>query len=127
MGQIIRARCESCGFQKDLFAGSGRSDCDRETILSALPEPERNTLAAALSRGARAYVTRKCAQCFRCKSVYVLPVVEYEENGREEALSGGCPKCGGTVYMELLEQSRGVKRCPECGGSLTLLQAGHWD
>ena len=127
MGQIIRAQCVSCDYCKNLFVGGGRSDCDAETLLNALPEPERETLAAALARGASAAIARRGVQCTRCRSLYSLPVVEYAEEGRKETLYGRCPRCGGAAYMDLGGRNRLVKRCPECGGDLTLTLDGHWD
>ena len=127
MGQIIRAECPDCGFHTDLFAGGGRSDCDRETMLGALQEPERGFLAAAFARGATASIFRKCAQCSVCGRLSALAVVEYRERENSATLYGHCPGCGRISYMDLSGQTRAAQRCPECGGDLTLTPCGHWD
>ena len=38
MGTIMKAECADCGFEKELFIGGGKMDCNIEAIMDALSE-----------------------------------------------------------------------------------------
>lgn len=126
MGRIIQAQCAKCDFQKNIYAGGGLRDCELPTILSALPEEERQVLAEAVSQGAvRVSIYREPSLCESCGAVYALPVVEYTLNGERKELWGLCPQCGENGSIALEEHSEAC--CPQCGGDLLLRPVGHWD
>lgn len=125
MGQIIQVRCETCGFQKDVFVGGGLRDCEWETVLETLPEEGKHALRQAVHDGAgQVFVTRKLYACPSCKAVYALPVVSYTLEGRTQELYGNCPRCGSSGGSP---EEGAVIHCPGCGGELALRHTGNWD
>lgn len=121
MGQIIKAKCLQCGFEKDIFAGGGRMDCNMDTILSALPKDEQNILSEAVKQGAiRLAIDRKPCSCASCGEIYTVPIVSYTLNNTDHELRGECPICGE-------KKSAPPDICSECGAELSLANAGLWD
>lgn len=121
MGTIIKAECIGCGFESVLYTGGGRSDCNIETIMSALNEENQQALSEALSLGAaRISIDRKPCSCSSCRNVYAVPVVTYIIDGEEQSISGVCPSCGNKKHKELCS-------CPECGADLSIAETGLWD
>lgn len=125
MGRIVQVQCEKCGFRKKIFAGGGLKDCDPETILEALSEEGKKTLAHAVQdETGQISMTRVPYVCPACKEVYALPVVRYMLNDQEMELYGVCPQCGRTGGD--VEEGAALY-CPDCDGRLTLQQTGRWD
>lgn len=121
MGIIMKAMCESCGFEKELYTGGGKRDCSIDTILAALPEAEQQTLSKAVKLGAKCIsINREPCSCAACKEIYTVPVVTYTIDGKGCSICGACPKCKKKGYeMPVF--------CPDCGAKLSVSQTGLWD
>ena len=128
MGQLMRAECPQCGYGVNLFVGGGRMDCDAETLLASLSEPDRNDLEAAISSGASDLsIFRRPFLCRSCGSLYAQPVVHYEWNGARQTMLGKCKTCGGSDGTDLSGTDEADHACPQCGGNISLQRVGFWD
>lgn len=126
MGQILKARCTQCNFEKDFYVGGGLKDCEITTMLAALPKEGQRTLTVAARRNAKQIsITKKLCICDSCRTIYTLPVVEYTLEGKREELRGLCPQCNGIDCHEVGEDHQ--VKCPDCGTEIQLQIAGHWD
>ena len=125
MGQIVRAKCTACAFEKDLFIGGGMRDCNLDVITSPLPENVREIVEKAVKGGmGRASIERRACVCSSCGELNAVSVVSYSGGGIERDFYSACPKCGGISYTEI---ENGKTACPDCGAAITLAPAGHWD
>lgn len=121
MGTIMKAKCVYCGFEKELFIGGGKMDCNIETIMDALSEREQQELSKAIQLGAtRISIDRMPCACVSCGAIHAVPVVSYTMNGEKKKLCGACPTCGKTEYTTL-------SLCPECKKELAVSETGLWD
>ena len=121
MGTIIKGSCDACGYEKEMFAGSGKSDCNLSAIMSSLTEYEQHKLSEAISNGAK-YITvdRKSCFCTSCKEINVIPFVRFILDENEYFIIGSCPSCGNNEYET-------PRYCPDCGAELTFSDIGLWD
>ena len=121
MGTIIKGSCAACGYEKKLFAGCGKSDCNLSAIMSSLTEGEQHKLSDAISNGAK-YITidRKPCFCTFCKEINVIPFVRFFLNDKEYFIRGSCPSCRNKEYET-------PRYCPSCGAELTFSEIGLWD
>ena len=121
MGIIMKAACDSCGYEKELFTGGGKLDCSLETIMKLLPDDKQQTLSEAVEHGAkRIAVNREPCACIFCGEIYAVPVVSYIIDGEERTVCGACPSCKQTGYVP-------PSLCPGCGEKLSLIRMGLWD
>lgn len=126
VGKIIQVRCTKCGFEKELFAGGGISDCKLKTILDALDKDKQKALADEINHGAKhVSITRQLCVCGSCSTVQVIPIVTYSMDGVTKTITGNCPHCG--KAGDDLQKETNSGRCPECGAPVTVQQGGHWD
>lgn len=123
MGIVYTAKCEICGYVKQLYAGGGRMDCTLSAFLKELPEEKQEILKKAVSDGARASITRNKCVCDDCGEIYAVPVVMIELNGKKDSLNGICPKCSSENYTEIDNKAA----CPVCKEQITLERTGLWD
>ena len=86
MGIVYTAKCENCGYVKQLYAGGGRMDCTLSAFLKELPEEKQEILKKSVSDGARASITRNKCVCDDCGEIYAVPVVMIELNGKKDCL-----------------------------------------
>jgi len=121
MGIIMKAECVSCGFEKELYTGGGKQDCNIEIIMATLPEAEQNILSEAQKLGAtQISIDRKPCACVSCGEIYAVPVVSYVINGEEHSICGVCPMCKKKEYTPLI-------CCPDCRAELSVSEIGLWD
>ena len=125
MGQIVRAKCTACAFEKDLFVGGGMRDCNLDVITSSVPENVREIVEKAVKGGmGRASIERRACVCRSCGELSAVSIVSYSGGGIEKEFWAACPRCGGISYTEI---ENGKTACPDCGAAVTLAPAGHWD
>ncbi len=125
MGQIVRITCSKCGFEKDIFSGGGRNDCNMDAILMALPDDEKQMLVDASEQGAtKIVIDRKPCECRLCGEIYAAPVVTYTLMEAVCEIRGRCPNCG---KQSQTPQINPPEKCPKCGDNVSLNFVGHWD
>lgn len=126
MGNIIKAKCTQCGFEKEIFAGAGLRDCRTNTILAALPEEKSTQLAEVIQLGAKHIsIDRIPSVCNSCGILYALPVVSFTFREKRWRMLGVCPQCKDEEHTELTEEQQ--MHCPDCGAEISLQKIGHWD
>ena len=121
MGTIMTVECNNCEFEKELYIGVGKSDCNFETIMASLPEAEQQILSEAAQHGAtRISIDRIPCSCTSCGEIYVIPIVSYFINGEEHSICGACPSCHQKDFSTL-------SYCPGCSSELSVRKTGLWD
>lgn len=125
MGNVVTARCDQCGYRRELHLGGGMRDCRMETILYALPPAGRTQLEAQLPGMTSLSIDRKAAFCPECREWFALPAVKCVSKTKTLLLYGTCPACGKPGGGCLPETEE--KRCPECGAPLSFAESGLWD
>lgn len=126
MGQIMRAKCTVCAFEKNLYAGGGMRDCNLDVIVSSLPENVREVVKKAVRGGAgRAAIDRPLCVCDGCGTICAPHVVTFTSAAVSKVFYSACEKCGAVSYTAIGEDVKPT--CPRCGATLSIEPAGHWD
>ncbi|MBQ2830402.1 MAG: hypothetical protein IJF15_05200 [Oscillospiraceae bacterium] len=126
MGQIMRAKCTACTFEKDLFVGGGMRDCNLDVILSPLPENVREIVEKAVRGGAgRAVIERPLCVCGSCGTICAPTAVTFTSPSFSRTFYSVCDGCGASGYIQIGEDETAA--CPACGTALSIEPVGHWD
>lgn len=124
LGDVYTAQCEKCGYQKQLFLGSGRMDCVPSYFIPTLKKKQVGKLNNAMKKGAdRIVLERFASVCEKCGELFAQPVVTYYLKDNEYKLGGYCPKCSSAKSVIVNNKAP----CPECKAEIAFRQVGVWD
>lgn len=125
MGDIKRISCK-CGYELDLFTGTGLNGINLRIIDQLYPK-EAKIIKKRLDEGADVsyYMDNAISLCPECRSIKTISRLNYRI-GNDEERSVYDKKCGDCKSDIALIPEEEVF-CPKCGQKPKLQIVGHWD
>lgn len=126
MGAIYKYKC-GCGYEEELFLGSGRSYGNAEIAKKMLPEDifdsfmkeQRDRILKQFS------LSNAVIACPDCRELCTVTRFGYKtETGENVLYTSPCPVCGKECLPAEDEERL---RCPRCGEEMQRSRTGFWD
>jgi len=137
MGEVYRASCPKCGYEKEFYLGSGLMSIKPYHALKALEGKERTYLETLQENGAidRMMAENLLVKSCACKGekpelMQKTLVTATDKIGRQRVFGGNCKDCGKELvrYEGVGTNKAEIVMCPQCAmSSLTFTRTGHWD
>lgn len=128
----MHVQCSACGKIWRCITGNGLSYANKENIIQAFSQGERQRVTGLLaSSEIPAYDFQyRLSVCGHCRNVVSVPALGLSET--EEPYVGVCPLCGGRTGESCAGEEIGAwskkTACPVCGSmALRAEEAGCWD
>lgn len=130
MGNVIKLRCETCGYEQMFHIGGGMRDWDMSVIRNALAKEDVGQFDAYAAAGMKnASINRILGVCNKCKRFINLPsVICRMPDGTEKRIENHCPHCSSRWVEPILpDQTDERIDCPKCKKEVTVTLSGLWD
>ncbi len=125
MGEIRKYKCK-CGYEEELFVGSGFNGCNMEEAMIRYPDNMKKFLEEKKKGMATFFeLTNLPMACKNCGKLEVVPaLVIYKSNETTEKYYDSlCEECG----EKLKPEEDGKIKCPVCDNDIEYVEVGSWD
>lgn len=132
MGQIVTLKCQKCGYEENLFVGTGITFNNLESVISLFDEETQVRIRESVSNNPKSlwYICKEIGICDVCKKISAVGVFTMNGSGGEKIQYQGKCQCGKKVNLADTEKVIGGKiklECPQCGDLLFAKLDGNWD